>query len=71
MDRDLFVCSNITQGKKQNMPMQLSHVSIVVTGMLDLLWAVPAARAVQTEAPVDVADAQVPAPAGPLSRLLI
>ena len=47
--------------------MQRLHVSVGVAGMIDVVRAVPAARAVQTEASVDVADAQVPAPARSLS----
>jgi len=45
------------------MPVQRLHVSVRVTGMIDVMRAVAAARAVQTEAPVDITDAQVAAPA--------
>ncbi len=67
IDRNLFAGGNISQREKQNVAMQRLHVSVGVTGMINVVRAVPAARAVQTEAPVDVADAQVPASARSLS----
>ena len=53
----------IAPREKQNVPVQRLHVSVGVAGMIDVVRAVAAARAIQTEAPVDITDAQVPAPA--------
>src|SRR5882724_3443624 len=71
IDGDLLADFYIPPREKQNVPVQGFHESVGVAGMIDVVRAVAAARAVQTEAPVDIADAQVPAPARSLHGLEI
>src|SRR5213079_1664107 len=63
IDSDLLAGFYMAPREKQNVPVQGFHESVGVAGMIDVVRAVAATRAVQTEAPVDIADAQVPAPA--------
>jgi len=63
IDGDLLAGCNIPPREKQNVTMQRFHVCVGVAGVIDIMRAVAAARAIQTEAAVDIADAQVPPPA--------
>lgn len=58
VDRDFFAGPDISQSKEQDMAVQSSHEGIWLAGVIDVVRAVAAARAVQTETPIDVADAQ-------------
>ena len=58
VDRDFFAGPDVSQSKEQDMTVQSSHEGIWLAGVIDVVRAVAAARAVQTEAPIDVADAQ-------------
>jgi hypothetical protein len=68
VDRDFFTALDVPQSEEQHVAVQSSHKGIWLAGVIDVVRAVAAARAVQTEASVDVADAQdltIPcAPAG-------
>ena len=58
IDRNLFARTDISQSKKQDVPVERPHVSIWLTGMIYVVRSVAAARAVQAPAAVDVTDAQ-------------
>ena len=58
VDRDFFAGPDISQSKEQDMAVQSSHEGIWLAGVIDVVRAVAAPRAVQAEAPIDVADAQ-------------
>ena len=58
VDRDFFAGPDVSQSKEQDMTVQGSHEGIWLAGVIDVVRAVAAPRAVQTEAPIDVADAQ-------------
>ena len=58
VDSDLFARLDISQSEKQHMTVQRSHVRIRLAGVIDVVRSVAATRAVETEAPIDVADAQ-------------
>ena len=58
VDRDFFAGPDISQSKEQNMTVQSSHEGIWLAGVIDVVRAVAAPRAIQTEASIDVADAQ-------------
>ena len=58
VDRDFFAGPDVSQSKEQDMPVQSSHEGIWLAGVIDVVGAVAAARPVQTEASIDVADAQ-------------
>ncbi len=58
VDRDFFAGPDVSQSKEQDMAVQSSHEGIWLAGVIDVVRAVAAARAVQAETPVDVADAQ-------------
>ena len=58
IDRDFFSGPNVSQSKEQDMTVQSSHKGIWSAGVIDVVRAVAAPRAVQAESPIDVADAQ-------------
>ena len=58
IDRDFFAGPDVSQSKEQDMTVQGSHEGIWLAGVIDIVRAVAAPRAVQAEAPIDVADAQ-------------
>ena len=58
VDRDLFAGLNVSQSEEQHVTVQRSHEGIWLAGVIDVVRAVAATRAVQTEVSVDVADAQ-------------
>ena len=58
VDRDFFARPDISQSKEQDVTVQSSHEGIWLAGVIDVVRAVAAPRAVQTEAPIDIADAQ-------------
>ena len=60
INRDLFTGINVAQGKKQNVAVDYFHVGVRFTRMINVMRAVAATGAVQTEAAVDVADPQDP-----------
>ena len=79
VDRDFFAGPDISQSKEQDMPVQSSHEGVWLAGVIDVVRAVAATRAVQTETTIDIADAQdlsiTCAPTGfeirdPLARVL-
>ena len=55
---DFFSGPDISQSKEQDMAVQSSHEGIWLAGVIDVVRSVAAARTVQAEAPIDVADAQ-------------
>lgn len=59
IDRDLFTASNVAQREKQHVAVNRFHVSVGRAGVVDVVGAVAATTAVQTEAPIDVADTQL------------
>lgn len=63
IDGDLIAGFYIAPREKQNVPVQRLHVSVGLAGVIDVVRAVAAARAIQTKPPVDITDSQVPAPA--------
>ena len=58
VDRDLFARPNVPQSEEQHVPVQSFHEGIRLARVIDIVRSVAAPRAVQTEAPVDIADAQ-------------
>lgn len=58
VDRDLFSGLNVAQREEQHMPVQGPHVSIWLAGVIDVVGAVTASRAIQTEPAVDITNAQ-------------
>ena len=58
VDRDFFAGPDVSQSKEQDMTIQSSHEGIWLAGVIDVVRAVTATRAVQTEAAIDVANAQ-------------
>jgi hypothetical protein len=79
VDRDLFTGLDVSQSEEQHVTVQSSHEGIRLAGVIDVVRAVAATRAVQTETPIDIADAQdltiTCAPTGfeiydPLARVL-
>ena len=58
IDRNLFAGLDVSQGKEQHVTVQCSHEGIRLAGMIDVVRAVTATRAIETESAVDVADAQ-------------
>jgi len=58
IDRDFFAGSNIAQGKEKHVTVNSFHESVGLARMIDVVRAVAATRSVQTEATIDVADAQ-------------
>lgn len=58
VDRDFFAGPDISQSKEQDMAVQSSHEGIWLAGVIDVVRSVAAARTIQTETSVDVADAQ-------------
>lgn len=58
VDRDFFAGVDVSQSKEQDMAVQSSHEGIWLARVIDVVRAVAAPRAVQTEAPIDVADTQ-------------
>ncbi len=58
VDRDFFAELDVSQSKEQDMAVQSSHEGIWLAGVIDVVRSVAAARAVQAETPVNVADAQ-------------
>lgn len=58
IDRDLFAGPNVSQGEEEHVTVQSSHEGIWLAGVIDVVRAVAAARAVQTKPPIDIADAQ-------------
>lgn len=58
VDRDFFAGPDVSQSKEQDMTVQSSHEGIWLAGVIDVVRAVAAPRAVQTEPPIDIADAQ-------------
>ena len=71
VDRDFFAGLDVSQSKEQNMAVQSSHEGIWLAGVIDVVRAGTAARAVQAEAPIDVADAQDLAIACALTRFKV
>ena len=58
VDSDFFAGPDISQSKEQDMAVQSSHEGIWLAGVIDVVRAVTAARAIQAEPPIDIADAQ-------------
>ena len=58
VDRDLFPRLDMAQRKEQDVAVQGSHVCVWLAGMIDVVSAITASCAIQTEAAIDVADAQ-------------
>jgi hypothetical protein len=58
VDGDFFAGVDVSQSKEQDMAVQSSHEGIWLARVIDVVRAVAAPRAVQTEAPIDVADTQ-------------
>ena len=58
IDRDLFAGLDVSQSEEEYVTVQGSHEGIRLAGVVDVVRTVPAPRAVQTEATVDVANAQ-------------
>ena len=71
VDRDFFAGPNIPQSKEQDMAVQSSHESIWLAGVINVMRSVAAARTVQAETPVDVADAQDLTIARPLASFKV
>ena len=71
VDRDFFAGPDVSQSKEQDMTVQSSHEGIWLAGVIDVVRAVTAPSSVQTEAPVDVADAQDLPIAGPLTSFKV
>jgi len=71
IDRDFFTGPDVSQGKEQDVAVQSSHEGIWLAGVIDVMRAVTAARAVQTEAPIDVADTQDLTIAGALASFKV
>ena len=59
VNSDLFTALDVTEREKQNVPVQRFHVGVGIAGVIDVVGAVAAARAVQTEAAVYIANAQM------------
>src|SRR5574341_105359 len=58
IDRNFFAGLDIAQSEEQHVTIHRPHVGVWLAGMIHVMSAVAAARTVQTEATVDVADAQ-------------
>ena len=58
VDRDFFTGPDVSQSEEHHVTVQRSHEGIRLAGVIDVVRAVAAPRAVQAETPVDVADAQ-------------
>jgi len=57
IDGDLLAGFYIPPREEQNVTMQGFHVTVGIARVIDVVRAIAAARTVQTEAPVDIADA--------------
>lgn len=58
VDGDFFVGFDVSQSEEQDVAVGGPHVRVRLTGMIYVMSSVTAARAIQTPAPVDIADAQ-------------
>ena len=67
IDRNLVAVVDIPAREKQHVPVERLHVCVRIAGVVYIMGAVAAARAVQAVAAIDIANAQVPPAAGSLS----
>lgn len=58
IDRNLVARLNISQSKKKDVTVERSHKRVRLAGMIDVVSSIAATSAVQTPAPVDIANAQ-------------
>lgn len=58
VDRYLFAGLDVSQSEEQHVTVQSPHEGIWLAGVIDVMRAVAATRAVKTEPPIDIADAQ-------------
>lgn len=71
VDRDFFAGLDVSQSEEEHVTVQGSHEGIWLAGVIDVVRAVTAPRAVHTEAPVDVDDAQDLTIAGALTSFAV
>ncbi len=71
IDCDLFAAIDVAQREEKHVAINGFHVSVRPAGVIDVMGAVSATSAIETEAAVNIADAQYPTLARSLRRFQI